>query len=106
MNKEVAKELQSYANEVCNRYSRTDREGNYNKESFKIREIIPTSDHTATVIMQKNTGKLAAFLFYYINRGASKGWKYFIPTDSHITGFRAFEHYKTNVERHNYKHNF
>ena len=106
MNKEIAKELQNYAHEVCNRYSRTDREGNYNKESFKIREIIPTSDHTATVIMQKNTGKLAAFLFYYINRGSSKGWKYFIPTDSHITGFRAFEHYKTNVERHNYKHNF
>ncbi len=46
MNKEIAKELQNYAHEVCNRYSRTDREGNYNKESFKIREIIPTSDHT------------------------------------------------------------
>ena len=76
------------------------------KESFKIKEIIPTSDHSATVIMQKNTGKLAAFLFYYINRGASKGWKYFIPTDSHVSGFRAFEHYKMNVERHNYKHNF
>ena len=106
MNKEIAKELNIYANEVCSRYSKKDRAGNYNKETFSISEVIPTSDHTASVIFKKNTGKLAAFFFYYINRGASKGWKYFVPTDSHITGFRAFEYYKLNVERSNYKHNF
>jgi hypothetical protein len=106
MNKEIAKELDLFANNVCNRYSQKNREGNYNEETFQIAEIIPTSDHTATVIFKKNTGKLAAFLFYYINRGKSKGWKYLVPTDSHITGFRAFEFYKLQVERSNYKKNF
>jgi len=106
MNKEIAKELDKYANEICRRYSKKNRAGNYNKETFSISEVIPTSDHTASVIFKKDSGKLAAFFFYYINRGASKGWKYFVPTDSHITGFRAFEYYKLNVERSNYKHNF
>ena len=106
MNKQVAQELNEFAKIVCERFNRKDREGNVNKESFCIKEVIPTSDHTASVLMEKNTGKLAAFLFYYINRGASKGWKYFVPTDSHITGFRAFEYYKLQSERHNYKHNF
>jgi len=106
MNKNVAIELDNYAKKVCSMYSKKDREGNFNNEEFFISEIIPTSDHTATVIFRKDTGKLAAFLFYYINRGASKGWKYFVPTDSHITGFRAFEFYKLQVERANYKNNF
>lgn len=106
MNKEIAKELHDYAHQVCARFSRKDREGNFNNETFTIKEIIPTSDHSATVMMQKDGKKLAAFLFYYINRGASKGWKYFVPTDSHITGFRAFEHFKLDAERYNYKHNF
>jgi len=106
MNKTIAKELNDFAIEVEKRYSRKDREGNYNNEDFKIAEIIPTSDHTATIIFKKNTGKLAAFLFYYIANGASKGWRYFVPTDSHITGFRAFEFYKLQVERTNYKQNF
>lgn len=106
MNKTIAIELNEYANKVCDRYSNKNREGNYNNESFNIEEIIPTSDHTATVIFKKNTGKLAAFLFYYINRGISKGWKYLVPTDSHITGFRAFEYYKLQVEKNNYKENF
>ena len=63
MNKEIAKELNIYANEVCSRYSKKDRAGNYNKETFSISEVIPTSDHTASVIFKKNTGKLAAFFF-------------------------------------------
>ena len=49
---------------------------------FKI--IIATSDHTATVIYEKNTGKRAAFFFYYIQ--SFKKWNYFVPTDSHING--------------------
>jgi hypothetical protein len=106
MNKQVAKELQGFVEEVGKRFSYNNRDGNFNKESFSIKEIIPTSDHTASVIFEKNTGKMACFFFYYINRGASKGWKYFVPTDSHITGFRAFEYFKLQVERSNYKHNF
>ena len=106
MQKTIAIELDKFSKDVEQRFSRQDREGNFNNESFKIKEIIPTSDLTATVIFEKTSGKTAAFFFYYINRGASKGWKYFVPTDSHITGMRAFEYYKLNVERYNYKHNF
>jgi len=106
MNKQIAKELKEYVDKVQWMYSQKNRQGNYNNETFKVAEIIPTSDHSATVIFKKNTGKLAAFLFYYINKGKSKGWKYLVPTDSHITGFRAFEFYKLNVERANYKQNF
>jgi hypothetical protein len=106
MNKDVAKALDIFSQRLEFRYSNNEREGNYNNESFKIKEIIPTSDHTATLIFKKSSGKLAAFFCYYINRGSSKGWKYFVPTDSHITGMRAFEYYKLQVERTNYKQNF
>ncbi len=106
MTKEIAQELHKYVENIKNRYSIKDREGNFTQETFKLKEAIPTSDHTATVIFEKDSGKLACFFFYYINRGISKGWKYFVPTDSHITGMRAFEYYKLNTERHNYKHNF
>ena len=106
MKKELALELKSFAFEVEKRFSYKNRDGNFNNETFKISEIIPTSDHTASVIFKKDSGKLACFFFYYLNRGASKGWKYFVPTDSHITGFRAFEYFKLQVERSNYKHNF
>jgi hypothetical protein len=106
MKKELVLELKSFALEVEKRFSYKNRDGNFNNETFKISEIIPTSDHTASVIFKKDSGKLACFFFYYLNRGASKGWKYFVPTDSHITGFRAFEYFKLQVERSNYKHNF
>jgi hypothetical protein len=44
--------------------------------------------------------------FYYIKRGASKGWKYFFPTDSHIQGMTAVQYYKIEIERKNFEHNF
>ena len=106
MNKEIAKELKSFVNHIANRYSKKDREGNFNNEEFKVDEIIPTSDHTAVVYFKKNTGKYGLAFFYYINRGASKGWKYFFPTDSHINGMQAFLFYKLDAEKRNYKHNF
>lgn len=106
MNKEIAKELKKSVEEVAKRFSRKDREGNFNEETFEVQEIIPTSDHTASVLFKKNTGKVGLAFFYYINRGMSKGWKYFFPTDSHITGMRAFEFIKLDVERNNYSFNF
>ena len=63
MNKQIAKQLQSFTDEVCRRYSNKERKNNYNNETFSVQEIIPTSDHTATVIYEKNTGKRAAFFF-------------------------------------------
>ena len=106
MNKSIAQELDAYVQTIAERYSQTSRAGHFNKESFELDEIIPMTDVTATVIFKKNTGKQAAFFFYYISRGRSKGWKYFVPTDAHILGMTAFNHYKLEVERNNYKHNF
>lgn len=106
MNKQLVKDLTQFAETVAQRFSYNDREGNVSKEDFKVVEVIPMSDASATVIYEKNTGKQAAFFFYYINRGKAKGWKYFVPTDSHILGMAAFSHYKLEVERFNYKHNF
>jgi hypothetical protein len=104
MNKHIAKELKGFTDEVCNRYSNKNRANNFNNETFEVQEIIPTSDHTATVIYEKNTGKRAAFFFYYIP--AFKKWNYFVPTDSHINGMSCFANQKIEVERHNYKYNF
>lgn len=105
MNKQKAIELNNFAQELANRYSRKEREGNFNKETFSIYKVIPTSEDTASLIMQKNTGKRALIFCYYINRGMSKGWKYFIPTDSHFVGMRASEIHKMQVEEFNYEKN-
>jgi len=104
MNKQVAKELKMFADDVCSRYSKKDRANNFNNETFSVQEIIPTSDHTATVVYEKNTGKRAAFFFYYIQ--SFKKWNYFVPTDSHINGMSCFANQKIEVERHSYKYNF
>ena len=105
MNKNKAIELNDFAQELANRYSRKDREGNYNQETFNIYKIIPTSEDTASLIMQKNTDKRALLFCYYINRGMSKGWKYFVPTDSHFMGMRASELHKFQIEEYNFDKN-
>jgi hypothetical protein len=106
MNKEIAIELDKECKIVAQRFSRTDREQNFNNETFEVDEIIPMSDHTATVVFKKSSGKLAAAFFYYIAKGYSKGWKYFFPTDSHINGLASFHYFKLEVERKNYDKNF
>ena len=105
MNKTIALELQKFAEEIAERFSRKDREGNYNNEDFKVKEIIPMSDHTAVINFKKTTGKIGVAFCYYIARGKSKGWKYFFPTDSHINGFHSFLYYKLEAERNNFKYN-
>lgn len=106
MNKKIAKELDEFSKVIAERFSRTDREGNVSQESFTVQEVIPTSDHTAVINFKKNTGKIGVAFCYYINKGMSKGWKYFFPTDSHLNGFQAFLFYKLEAERHNFKLNF
>ena len=106
MNKERAKELNQFCKTVAERFSNTSRQGNINNETFSVEEIIPTSDDSAVVNFVKNTGKLAVAYMYYINRGRSKGWKYYFPTDSHVVGMQAFSFYKLEAERRNYKRNF
>lgn len=63
MKKETARELNEFAKEVAQRFSKTNREQNWQNETFTIKEIIPTSDQTACVIFKKDSGKLAAFFF-------------------------------------------
>ena len=106
MNKKIANDLEYSAKMVANRFSMREREGNFNNETFFVQEIIPISDHSAVCVFEKNTGKRALAFFYYIPRGSSMGWKYFFPTDSHLLGFRAFDYYKLEVERYNFKYNF
>jgi hypothetical protein len=106
MNKERAKELNEFCQTIAERFSNTSRQGNINNETFLVEEIIPTSDDSAVVNFVKNTGKLAVAYMYYINRGRSKGWKYYFPTDSHVVGMQAFSFYKLEAERKNYKRNF
>lgn len=105
MNKEIAIELKSKVEEVARHFSNPDRERNFNQEKFEVEEIIAISDHTAIVKFKKTSGKIGLAFFYYIPQGLSKGWKYFFPTDSHLSGFRAFEFYKFVVEKDNYSIN-
>ena len=106
MNKQIAIELDSKVKEIAQRYSNTNREMNHNNETFEVERVTPTGDQTASVVFKKTGGKVAVAFFYYIPNGMSKGWKYFFPTDSHITGMRAFEWHKLMVESENYEHNF
>lgn len=106
MNKESALELKRFAEKVGNNYSTSDRQGNFNHETFKVERIIPMTDSTATVLYRKNTGKQAAFFFYYIDKGLVKGWKYFVPTDAHILGMESFGRFKLAVEEDNWTYNF
>ena len=48
-------DLKSVVLQSAEKFSISKREGNFNNEIFKVLEIIPMSDHTATVIMKKNT---------------------------------------------------
>ena len=106
MNKTIAIELQDFCQTIADRYSNVNRVGNVNNETFTVQEIIPTSDHSACVNFVKTGGKIAVAFFYYINKGRSKGWKSFFPTDSHVNGFQAFLYYKLEAERKNYSKNF
>ena len=99
MQKQIAKELQITVDAVCERFSRKDREMNFNAETFSADEVIPVSDHVAIVKFRKSpTNKMAVAFFYYINSGMSKGWRYFFPTDSHVVGMRALELIKFEIE--------
>ena len=107
MNKYVANLLTDKVNQVAKMYSNHDRVMNHNKETFVIDKVVPTSDHTASVFFLKpESGKQGIAFFFYIARGSNPRWEYFFPTDSHITGMRAFEYHKLQVEEFNYDKNF
>ena len=104
MNKSTAIELYHKAQEVATMYSNPNRDHNYNNESFEISEIIPHSDHTATVVFVKSSKKKGVAFFYFIP--AKNQWRYWFPTDSHIAGMDKFKSIKEQIERENFAHNF
>lgn len=106
MNKQRAISLEGFAQEVASRFSRKDRDGNFNGESFGVSKIIPLSDDAAAVFFTKSSGKDGLAFFYHINRGASAGWKYFFPTDSHLFAMANLASLKVLVEASNYDKNF
>ena len=105
MNRDRALELKKFAQTIADRFSNFNRDGNQNKETFTVHDIIPLSDDSAVINFKKNTGKIAVAFAYYITKGRSKGWKYFFPTDSHVSGMQAFHFYKLQAERINYSKN-
>lgn len=58
MKKEIAKELYDFVKVVEERFSRVDRQMNFNNESFAVQKIIHTSDHSASVIFTKIQGNV------------------------------------------------
>jgi len=105
LKKEVAFKLEKTALEIADRFSRWDREHNNNKEIFNVAEIIPLSENTAAVILEKNTGKRAIAFCYYLNTMGGV-WRYFIPTDSHLLGLERLKNLVFEIEKHNYQYNF
>jgi len=63
MKKEIALQLKEQAEIVAKRFSKQDREQNWNNETFKVHEIIPMSDHTACVYFKKSSDKIGAAFF-------------------------------------------
>jgi hypothetical protein len=106
MNKQDAKALQTYCQEVATNFSNPNRAMNTSKETFTVYDITPLSCDTASCVLQKNTGKRAVVFLYYIRNGASMGWRHFFPTDGHLLGFRAVEAHKLEVEKYNFQFNF
>lgn len=104
MKKEIASKLSLKAKEVASKFSRTDRQGNFNSETFSVHDIKPLSEYTACVYFLKNTGKQGVAFFYYINQGDGY-WQYFFPSDSHILGMEKFGELKMKVEFDNWGKN-
>jgi len=103
MNKQIAISLEALAEKVATMFSRKDRAGNVNGETFILRRIDVLSEDTAAGVYQKSTGKYAIVFFYHIARGRSAGWQYFFPTYNHLTGLGKLQDLLHKCEQHNFK---
>jgi len=105
MRKDLAQQLKEEAEKLAQKFSESSRKRQpVNPESYRVKKIEPTSEHTADIIMQKNTGKLAYVFFYYVN--GYNNWVGFFPTDSHLLGMKRAWLAKDKVEKHNFSFNF
>ena len=105
MRKNVALKLEETALQIADNFSKWSREHNNSREVFSVAGIIPLSETTAAVILEKNTGKKAIAFCYYLNTMGGV-WRYFIPTDSHLLGLERLKDLVFEIEKHNYQYNF
>ena len=104
MRKEVAMHLKKYAEEIAQRYSKTDRRYNVNGERFQVIEYKILSAQTACVIYEKSTGKRAIAFFYHVDRQSR--WNYFFIGAQHMLNLDKIQEYYLQVENHNFAYNF
>ena len=69
MNRDRALELKKFAQTIADRFSKFNRDGNQNKETFTVHDIIPLSDDSAVINFKKTSnlkqsGKLAVAFCY------------------------------------------
>ena len=82
MNRDRALELKKFAETIADRFSNFNRDGNQNKETFSVEDVIPLSDDSAVINFKKSStlkqsGKLAVAFCYYINRGRDIYYRFF-----------------------------
>lgn len=106
MKRELAVSLRAAAEKAAEQFSRPDRKFNSTGETFKYWGTEVLSEHTAAVILLKNTGKYVVLFFYYVRGFWNNPWVYFVPTDSHILGMEQIGAVKQRVERLNFHQNF
>lgn len=104
MKKDTAKKLMKKIEECEVHFSNTERDCNYNNDSYEHSEIIILSEATALVKFRKKSGKESYAIFFYIKNY----WIYFFLTDSHELGMWNFikGKYRVELEKHNFPHNF
>ena len=53
MNRDRALELKKFAQTIADRFSNFNRDGNQNKETFTVQDVIPLSDDSAVINFKK-----------------------------------------------------
>ena len=105
MKKDLVHKLKDKANEIAEMFSRQDRQFNFNKETFQIKEIKPLSESTAVVYFVKEpTNKIGLAFLYWIN-GSGGRWQYFFPTYDHCIGMERVKEELFVVEESNFDKN-
>ena len=102
MKKEVALKLRNMAEYYAQKFSEKDREYNFNNEKFEVHNLVVISEDTAAIIFQKDTGKRATMIAFYVK----DNWVCFFPKDTHVLGMMLFPAVKESIEAFNFPLNF
>ena len=107
MKKEIAQKITEKAKEIATIFSSTERDFNYNKETFELTNIIPLSEYSVAAIYKKQPcGKLAVFYIQHINTGNGGFIQYFCVKYQHMLDFDEMKRIMYDVEKHNFPRNF